>query len=134
MPPPPKLSIFRRPCWLQTADGWKPLWSTLSDVSITCSVLIRCRCNTVCRGNCSCCKAALQCTALCACQGHRRTGQGGGQLPPSLVRNINYSGNLYLRVGQSSCSCFVSLIFSIFSFHLSLARCIKTHTKTQEMA
>ena len=38
---PPKLSIFRRPCWLQTADGWKPLWSTLSDVSTTCSVLIR---------------------------------------------------------------------------------------------
>ena len=65
---------------------------------------------------------------------HRRTGQGGrGQLPPSLVRNINYSGNFYLRVGQSSCSCFVSLIFLIFSFHLSLASRIKTHTKTQEV-
>ena len=45
-----------------------------------------------------------------------------------------YSGNLYSRVGQSSCSCFVSVIFLIFSFHLSLAPCIKTHTKTQEMA
>ena len=69
---------------------------------------------------------------------HRHMGWGGGgQLPPpppSLVRNINYSGNFYLRVGQSSCSCFVSLIFLIFSFHLSLAPCIKTHTKTQEMA
>ena len=54
--------------------------------------------------------------------------------PPSLVRNISYSGNLYSRVGQSSCSCFVSVIFLIFSFHLSLAPCIKTHTKTQEMA
>ena len=66
---------------------------------------------------------------------HRRTGQGGrgGQLLPSLVRNINYSGNFYLRVGQSSCSCFVSLIFLIFSFHLSLAPCIKIHTKTQEV-
>ena len=37
-------------------------------------------------------------------------------------------------IGQSSCSGFVSLIFSIFSCHLSLAPCIKTHTKTQEMA
>ena len=70
---------------------------------------------------------------LCYNKRHRRTGQGG-QLPPSLVRNINYSENFYLRVGQSSCSCFVSLIFLIFSFHLSLAPCIKTHTKTQEMA
>ena len=63
-------------------------------------------------------------------------GGGGGQLPPppSLVRNINYLGNFYLRVVQSSCSCFVSLIFSIFSFHLSLAPCMKTHTKMQEMA
>ena len=25
--------------------------------------------------------------------------------PPSVVRNINLSGNFYLRVGQSSCSC-----------------------------
>ena len=65
---------------------------------------------------------------------HRRTGQGGGSCPSSLVGNISYSGNFYLRVGQSSCSCFVSLIFLIFSFHLSLAPCIKTHTKTQEMA
>ena len=64
-------------------------------------------------------------------------GGQGGQLPsppPSLVRNINYSGNFYLGVGQSSCSCFVSLIFLIFSFHLSLAPYIKTHTKRQEMA
>ena len=59
----------------------------------------------------------------------------GGQLPPpSVVRNINLSGNFCLRVGQSSCSCFVLLIFLIFSFHLSLAPCIKTHTKMQEMA
>ena len=62
-------------------------------------------------------------------------GEAGGAAapPPSLVRNINYLGNFYLRVGQSSCSCFVSLIFLIFSFHLSLAPCIKTHTKTQEI-
>ena len=60
-------------------------------------------------------------------------GRGGQLPPPSFVRKINYSGNFYLRVGQSSCSCFVSLIFLIFSFHLSLAPCIKTHTKTQEM-
>ena len=66
---------------------------------------------------------------------HRHTGQGGAAAPPpSLVRSISYSGNLYSRVGQSSCSCFVSVIFLIFSFHLSLAPCIKTHTKTQEMA
>ena len=53
---------------------------------------------------------------------------------PGLVRNISYSANFYLRVGQSSCSCFVSLIFLIFSFHWSLTPCIKTHNKTQEMA
>ena len=69
---------------------------------------------------------------------HRRTGRGGeggragGAAAPPVL-----SGNFYLRlgiIGQSSCSCFVSLIFLIFSFHLSLAPCIKTHTKTQEMA
>ena len=72
---------------------------------------------------------------------HRRTGRrgrgaaapppggGGGAAAPSLVRNVNYSGNFYLRVGQSSCSGFVSLIFLIFSFHLSLAPC-QNHTKT----
>ena len=65
---------------------------------------------------------------------HRRTRQGGSCPPPNLVRNINYSGNFYSGVGQSFCSCFVSLIFIIFSFHLSFAPCIKTHTKTQEMA
>ena len=69
---------------------------------------------------------------------HRRAGGGGGgqggQLPPQFGQNISYSGNLYSRVGQSSCSCFVSVIFLIFSFHLSLAPCIKTHTKMQEMA
>ena len=69
------------------------------------------------------------------CYSHRHTGQGGGSCPPpSVVRNINLSGNFCLRVGQSSCSCFVLLIFLIFSFHLSLAPCIKTHTKMQEMA
>ena len=63
---------------------------------------------------------------------HRRAGRGGGQLPPPQFSQIylNYSGNFYLRVGQSLCSCFVSLIFLIFSFYLSLAPCIKTHTKT----
>ena len=48
-------------------------------------------------------------------------GVRGGGRPPNLVRNINYLGNFYLRVGQSSCSGFVLLIFLIFSFHLSLA-------------
>ena len=36
----------------------------------------------------------------------RGGGGQGGCCSPSLVRNINYSGNFYLRVGQSSCSCF----------------------------
>ena len=55
--------------WLQTADGWKPFWSTLSDVSTMCNALICCGCKKGCRGNCSCRKAALQCTALCVCDG-----------------------------------------------------------------
>ena len=58
----------------------------------------------------------------------------GGQLPPQFSQKYKLVRQFYLRFGQSSCSCFVSLIFLIFSFHLSLAPCIKTHTKTQEMA
>ena len=55
--------------------------------------------------------------------------RGGGVAappPPSVVRNINLYGNFVLTSR--------ALIFLIFSFHLSLALCIKTHTKMQEMA
>ena len=56
--------------WLQTADGWKPFWSTLSYVtSTTCNALICRCCKTRCQGKGSCCKGGLQCTALCACEG-----------------------------------------------------------------
>ena len=45
-------------------------------------------------------------------------GQGGQLPPPSLVRNINHSGNFYLKVGQSSCSCFcfINILNTFFSF------------------
>ena len=68
---------------------------------------------------------------------HRHTGPRLGAAtppPPSLVKNINWSGNFSLRVGQFSCLGFVSLIFLIFSFHSSPALCRKTHSKMQEMA
>ena len=48
---------------------WTPLWTTLPEASIASRQLLRCGCKKNCKGNCKCVKAALQCTALCQCNG-----------------------------------------------------------------
>lgn len=55
--------------WEESPEGWRPLWSTLPDVSNSCKALIKCGCKKGCQKQCSCVKAALKCTALCICGG-----------------------------------------------------------------
>ena len=60
-----------------TEWGWKrdtsglltPLWSLLSDISHTGSLLLHCNCRVSCTGNCKCARAGLNCTSLCRCDG-----------------------------------------------------------------
>lgn len=47
--------------------GWEISWTTLPEASQACRELIRCGCKKGCTRQCKCRKAALQCTALCAC-------------------------------------------------------------------
>ena len=49
--------------------GWQPLWTTLPEASRSCHELIRCGCKKGCTGQCKSVLAALQCTALCSCNG-----------------------------------------------------------------
>ncbi|MGH0117292.1 UNVERIFIED_CONTAM: hypothetical protein FKN15_013815 [Acipenser sinensis] len=56
-------------CW-----GWKlegniycPFWTTLTEATKSCQELVCCGCKKGCSSRCSCAKAGLQCTALCAC-------------------------------------------------------------------
>ncbi len=56
--------------WVQTVNGgWEVKWTELPEASQACCELIRCSCNKGCRSQCKCVKAALECTALCQCDG-----------------------------------------------------------------
>ena len=55
--------------WTKEASVWQPLWTTLPEASKSCHELIYCNCKKGCTGRCKCTKAALKCTALCACSG-----------------------------------------------------------------
>ncbi len=55
--------------WKQTASGWEPLWTTISEASHACSELTWCRCKKGYTRCCKCAKAALECTALFNCAG-----------------------------------------------------------------
>ena len=58
--------------WGWKEDGnsdWIPLWTTQPDASAVCRELIKYSCRVGCSGRCSCYKAALKCTELCACAG-----------------------------------------------------------------
>ena len=46
--------------WEPTSDGWKPVWSTLPDVSRSCYSLIKCGCKMGCRSSCSLCESSLK--------------------------------------------------------------------------
>ncbi|KAG0720473.1 hypothetical protein GWK47_048455 [Chionoecetes opilio] len=65
----PELPIPSDWGWTKEASGWQPLWTTLPEASKSCHELIHCGCNKGCTGCCKCPKAALKCTALCACSG-----------------------------------------------------------------
>ena len=87
---PTKRAVYQgRHCWGKAMDRnlimpspkdwgwvdppqWKPLWTTLPEVTKSCSELIRCGCKLErgCRGHYRCRKASLKCTALCKpCRG-----------------------------------------------------------------
>ncbi len=56
--------------WIKTDDGlYEPNWTTLPEASKACCELVACKCKKGCVKRCKCKKAALQCTALCACEG-----------------------------------------------------------------
>jgi len=54
--------------WWDPAN-WKPFWTKLLEVSTSARELVRCGCRKGCVSRCKCIKAALPCTALCACNG-----------------------------------------------------------------
>ena len=58
--------------WIRLDTGlYSPLWTTIPQASITSLELVRCGCLQGCRSRqCKCVKAALQCTALCVCDGN----------------------------------------------------------------
>ena len=58
--------------WGWIKDGtssWQPLWTTLSDASVACAILLHCGCLKACSGRCKCNRAGVRCTALCKCEG-----------------------------------------------------------------
>ena len=56
--------------WMKTNDGlYEPYWTTLPEASKACYELVSCKCKKGCVGRCKCKNAALECTALCACEG-----------------------------------------------------------------
>ena len=58
--------------WGWHKDGnssWQPLWTTLSDASVACAILLHCGCLKACAGRCKCNRAGVRCTALCKCEG-----------------------------------------------------------------
>ena len=56
--------------WTRTDDGlYEPNWTILPEASQVCYELVSCKCKKECVGQCKCKKAALECTALCACEG-----------------------------------------------------------------
>ena len=60
------------PCdwgWVDNDGQFDPLWTTLPEAAKSCYELICCGCEKGCSGRCKCKKAALKCTALCACDG-----------------------------------------------------------------
>jgi hypothetical protein len=58
--------------WGWHEDGtstWQPLWTTLTDASVACAILLHCACLKACQGRCKCKRAGVKCTALCKCEG-----------------------------------------------------------------
>ena len=50
-------------------NKWQHLWTTLSDASQACSILLHYGCTKACTGRCKCKRAGVKCTTLCKCEG-----------------------------------------------------------------
>ena len=56
--------------WIKNDEGvYEPHWTKLHKATQTCYELVSCKCKKGCVKRCKCKKAALECTALCACEG-----------------------------------------------------------------
>lgn len=56
--------------WSRTEEGqYTPYWTRLPEAAHSCLELVSCKCKKGCVRLCKCKKAALQCTALCVCEG-----------------------------------------------------------------
>ncbi|KAL8577836.1 hypothetical protein ACOMHN_054586 [Nucella lapillus] len=56
--------------WSRTGEGqYTPYWTRLPKAAHSCIELVSCKCKKGCVRRCKCKKAALQCTALCVCEG-----------------------------------------------------------------
>ena len=55
--------------WEKDNNTWQPLWTTLSDASTACAILLHCGCLKACIGMCKCKRAGVWCTTLCKCEG-----------------------------------------------------------------
>ena len=56
--------------WHKDGTGtWQPLWTTLSDASAACDLLVRCGCLKGCMGRCKFHRIGVRCTILCKCEG-----------------------------------------------------------------
>ena len=53
--------------WTMDDGIWKPVWTTIPDVTKSCQELLKRGCKKGCQGRYSCTKAGLRCTALCTC-------------------------------------------------------------------
>ena len=57
--------------WTKTENGmYEPNWTTLPEAAEACYELVSCKCKKGCVRCRKCKKAALECTALCACEGN----------------------------------------------------------------
>ncbi|KAL8591566.1 hypothetical protein ACOMHN_055533 [Nucella lapillus] len=56
--------------WSRTGEGqYTPYWTRLPEAAHSCIELVSCKCKKGCVRRCKCKKAALQCTAICVCEG-----------------------------------------------------------------
>ena len=57
--------------WTKTGDNfYEPYWTNLPEALKACQELVSCKCKLECMKRCTCRKAELPCTALCACEGN----------------------------------------------------------------
>ena len=72
---------------------------TLPEAAKACYELLSCTCKKICKGNCKCHRANLQCTSLCTCDGHsvmetESAARSNSNSGLHYMRNYMYSGRL----------------------------------------